>query len=125
MISSFVKIIPVPYFSIPFSLYFDNIIYLVVITTSQWLTYLPYHKIPSVSSKLCITCPRPWLLLTHVEKGNYIVLNLKTFDPLSRCSLHMPMVEIPHNNIVPFTHFFDSVIYIFIFFYAYVWTSIN
>ena len=31
---------PVPYFSISFSFYFDNEIYLVVITTPQWLTYL-------------------------------------------------------------------------------------
>ena len=31
---------PVPYFSIPFSLYFDDKMYLVVITTPQWLTYL-------------------------------------------------------------------------------------
>ena len=31
---------PVPYFSITFSLYGDDKIYLVVITTPQWLTYL-------------------------------------------------------------------------------------
>ena len=31
---------PVPYFSVPFSFYFDDKMYLVMITTSQWLTYI-------------------------------------------------------------------------------------
>ena len=40
LLSSFVEMFPVSYFSIPLSFYFDDKIYLVVIVTPQWVIYL-------------------------------------------------------------------------------------
>jgi len=88
-----------------------------------------YQQIPFVNSKLCLTRSRPCLVLTHVEKGNYLVLNKKIVilspSTLYRFPLYMPMVKIPHNKTVPFTHFFFNVLYFRILVCAYVWTLIN
>ena len=37
-----------------------------------------YQQITSVRSNLGLTRSRPWLVLTHIEKGNYLVLHLNT-----------------------------------------------
>ena len=54
---------------------------------------LHYQQIPSVSSKLCLSRSRPWLVLTHVEKGNYLILNFKSVVPHSRYSVEMSTVD--------------------------------
>ena len=70
------EFVPVPFY-IPLSVYFDDKIYMVVITTPQSLTYI------AIVNKI---------LLTHVDKGNNVALNLKTLCRLSQYSVEMSTV---------------------------------
>ena len=60
---------------------------IIYITTPQWLTYLDI--INKLFCELNTMSNTFLLVLTHVEKRNYLVLNWKTLDPLSQYFVEM------------------------------------